>query len=352
MSLSPVLLGSSDTYDHVRSPHAECQFRTKPMDRTPDWQGAVLSCGVRLELSQEQLLQLKSGALLRARSREPGAFGKAARTVGASIDSLRDFIRLHQKDYLSDRAYSEADKDKIEVEVGLFVKTCTQQVEANGESHVRTAPAINEQTAAHLHGVVLSLAEQLHSASSRFDQCRAARYQQLADRESARALLHRHQQRHTDQQQQQQQRQQQRQWGGEVQGQGPGVSSTQPEHQGRASPLHWEGPEEREGQQPLPLGASFQALEQLSSKGRAVLQVERTVRELATLNTLFSTAVLHQAEAIEAIYTASVEASQHLKLGNSELRKTMAVNNSSQRYILALLLAATLGLLFFDWFNS
>ncbi|GFH23471.1 t-SNARE coiled-coil homology domain-containing protein, partial [Haematococcus lacustris] len=53
-----------------------------------------------------------------------------ARAQGASIDSLRDFIRLHQKDYLSDRAYSEADKDKIEVEVGLFVKTCTQQVEA------------------------------------------------------------------------------------------------------------------------------------------------------------------------------------------------------------------------------
>jgi hypothetical protein len=40
---------------------------------------------------------------------------------------------------------------------------------------------------------------------------------------------------------------------------------------------------------------------------------------------------------------------QHLKKGNVEIRKTIAVNRSTQKYIVALLLAATLGLLFLDW---
>lgn len=45
------------------------------------------------------------------------------------------------------------------------------------------------------------------------------------------------------------------------------------------------------------------------STASRVSQVERTVREIATLNQMFSTAVLHQAEAIEAIYNNAVEAS-------------------------------------------
>jgi hypothetical protein len=43
---------------------------------------------------------------------------------------------------------------------------------------------------------------------------------------------------------------------------------------------------------------------------------------------------------------------QNIKLGNRELKKTVKVNQSTQRHILVLLLAATLGLLFLDWFNS
>lgn len=43
---------------------------------------------------------------------------------------------------------------------------------------------------------------------------------------------------------------------------------------------------------------------------------------------------------------------QNIKVGNKELKKTIAVNRSTQRYILVLLLAASLGLLLLDWMNS
>lgn len=43
---------------------------------------------------------------------------------------------------------------------------------------------------------------------------------------------------------------------------------------------------------------------------------------------------------------------QNIKRGNQELKSTVKINRSTQRHILVLLLAATLGLLFFDWFNS
>lgn len=50
--------------------------------------------------------------------------------------------------------------------------------------------------------------------------------------------------------------------------------------------------------------------ERLSNTASQVLGIERTVREIAVLNQMFSTAILHQAEAIEHIYNSAVEASQ------------------------------------------
>lgn len=58
--------------------------------------------------------------------------------------------------------YDNADKDRIEEEVGLVVKVCTQKIEqlknsVTAAQQVQPAtgrPAVNEQTAVHLHGVV------------------------------------------------------------------------------------------------------------------------------------------------------------------------------------------------------
>lgn len=65
-------------------------------------------------------------------------------------------------------AYSDSEKDRIEAEVGLFVKTCTQQIERlknsvlaaqaaqaqGGASNDSRSTGVNVQTIAHLHGVV------------------------------------------------------------------------------------------------------------------------------------------------------------------------------------------------------
>jgi syntaxin 18 len=76
------------------------------------------------------------------------------------------------------------------------------------------------------------------------------------------------------------------------------------------------------------------------------------MREITTLNQMISTAVMHQAEQIECIYSAAVEATGNLKRGNEDLRKTVALNRSSQLYIVILLLTASVLLLFMDWFYS
>lgn len=90
----------------------------------------------------------------------------------------------------------------------------------------------------------------------------------------------------------------------------------------------------------------------LNSLNKQTLGIERSVREIATLNQMFSTAVLAQAEQLEELYMNALDASHNIVIGNREIVKTLAVNKSSSRYILALFAVASLCLLFYDWFNS
>ena len=83
-----------------------------------------------------------------------------------------------------------------------------------------------------------------------------------------------------------------------------------------------------------------------------VAQVERTVREISTMQQMISTAVMQQAEQIERLSEQAVEATFHVRRGNDELRKTIAVNSSSTLYLVVLLLTASGLLVFFDWFHS
>jgi len=83
-----------------------------------------------------------------------------------------------------------------------------------------------------------------------------------------------------------------------------------------------------------------------------VAQVERTVREITAMQQMISTAVMEQAEAIEQLYNVAVDATTHIKRGNEELRKTIAVNRSSTLYLVVMLLTASAMLVLFDWINS
>jgi syntaxin 18 len=83
-----------------------------------------------------------------------------------------------------------------------------------------------------------------------------------------------------------------------------------------------------------------------------VARVERTVREIGAMQQMISTAVMQQAEQIEQLYSQALDATYHVRRGNEELRKTIAVNSSGTLYIVVLLLTASALLVFFDWFNS
>jgi hypothetical protein len=92
--------------------------------------------------------------------------------------------------------------------------------------------------------------------------------------------------------------------------------------------------------------------EDLTRSTNQAQRVERTVREITTMQQMISTAVMQQAEAIEQLYNVAVEATTNVRRGNEELRKTIAVNRSSTKYIVVLLLVASLLLVLFDWINS
>ncbi|KAF5838948.1 hypothetical protein DUNSADRAFT_1893 [Dunaliella salina] len=332
------------------------------MDRTAEWDLAVVQACHSQGQSQEQVLSIRSNALLKTR-KQPSEFIKVSKAVVQSICDLREFIRLHQKDYLSTSG-SRDEKDRIEAEVGLLIKACTQQIEQ-----------------------VLHIAELLHQVSSRFDKCRAQRYQQARDQRKPLKGLPQYNGHHT-----------------------PGshlLCSAAPNLASPPSQAHASGPGGRGNKQQDVLqkfGASFLghvreardalqgadsrsptgvdqgnaraqgaggeqkqaqmqqqeqlALEnqnlvaQLSATAAQAQGLESTIQDIAVLNQMFSTAVLHQAESIESIYSAAVDASQNISTGNVDLQKAVNYGRSSQRQILIILLAATLGLLFFDWFNS
>eukprot|EP00798_Chlamydomonas_sp_ICE-L_P032325 gene32325-16897_t len=192
---------------------------------------------------------------------------------------------------------------------------------------------------------VLHLAERLHSVSSSFDRFRSERYQQLVSEEDARkrgftvpnggkigkkwpSLFRPKSQ-------------------AAVPGGQKGGSSTASESPSTQNAFTGDGQ-----QQQMLEDANRHLVAQLQDTNTQVVGLERTLQEIATLNQMFSTAVLHQAAAIETIYENALDASLAIKSGNLELKKTVAVNRSTQKYIFYLLLACTMGLLIFDWLMS
>ncbi|KAG2450660.1 hypothetical protein HYH02_004500 [Chlamydomonas schloesseri] len=355
----------------------------------------------------------------------PGSFAVAAKGVEDSIRTLWDSIRSMQRDYAKEAgalATPDPAKDAAEAQVAAFVKRVGGYIDRLKEAVAaaqkgRRGPApeggggeepqqqrANEQTVAHMTGVVLILAEHLHRAAMALDRLRAARYQALLDKRgpgmlppapaaasaataavvaaaaastsgrggakqdgdtaprygpvaSARAAamaVARSGWQHM------------LGGGGSSSSNGNLASSaaaaaaaggksggeTGPTGLGLADGTDG-GPEVwPEGQAQEVEQENKALLERLTATRNAAFSVEQSVRDVAALNQMFSTAVLAQAETIESIYMAAVEATHNITRGNESLTKTVAINRSSTRHILVLLLLATACLLFFDWFNS
>lgn len=238
----------------------------------------------------------------------------------------------------------ESERDQIEEEVGSFVRACGSNIEKlqnmihkiPSSSPAKKHVPPSADLLAHRQGLVLILSERLGTITSDFDRLRSLRYKQLQKQEANRkrrtpqALSHSHR-RTTD------------------------------------SPV-------MKGTNTLNLNASFdavassnapqqQAQQQVDAENLALQQellsmmdqsqhAERTVREIAILNQMFSTAILHQSEQIEKLYSQAVAATGSIQAANIQLDKAVKTNKSSQKLMFFLLLTASLCLLFVDWWYS
>ncbi|GLC51579.1 hypothetical protein PLESTB_000517600 [Pleodorina starrii] len=356
------------------------------MDRTKDLIAAAERFLDTASLPPEQTRRLREAVLLGRRSRAPGSFAVAAKGVEDSVVTLWGSIRSMQQEYAREAgalAVGDPAKDANEAQVAAFIGRIGGYIDRLKEAATaaqKSAERVNEQTSAHMHGVVLILAERLHRATMSFDRLRAARYQALVDQRAPGLAAAAAVGSSTSAAGGRAGRQAGAQAAAAESGR-PGAAVTTARSGGwqHILGLHLSGPKGHEhDDEDGPLGSpsardaaaaakrgtdwpvqlqdmeqeNKALLERLTATRGSALSVEQAVRDVAALNQMFSSAVLAQAETIEAIYLAAVDATHNITAGNEALTKTVAVNRSTTRYIVVLLLVATLCLLFFDWFNS
>ncbi|MCO5586315.1 hypothetical protein L7F22_040254 [Adiantum nelumboides] len=259
------------------------------------------------------------------------SFLNAAIETMKSINTLQNFVVTRQKDYTDRLRSTEQDRDSIEHEVGLFVKTCRERIDLLTASigkeenvgHPRwfsglTGSAGNADMVAHQHGVVLILSERLHSVTKLFDGLRAARFQEAIEKSMPRRRK----------------------------GLASKKSSTWDDNQesfkGEVSAV-------QELKQDV-LEEETHALQvELTNLLDTAQETERKMIEMSALNHLFSTHVLHQAQQIEMLYQQALDATENVEKGNKEIRKTIDRSSSSRTFLLLFLFVLPLALLFLHW---
>lgn len=284
---------------------------------------------------QEELRKLRSAQLLRSLGAK-NDFTKAAVEVAQNVASLRAFLAENQQLYAQQGRLRESERDAIEEQAGAYVRACSSNI-AKLQELLKGAPAASPAArvspsadlTAHRQGMVLILSERLGALISAFDRLRSLRYKQL---QASHAVRRRRL----------------------PQG-GPTLPNT-------TAGLH----AQLQSSRPQP-GAPAQQVQQvqtqvdpenvalqleLMSMSDSVQSAERTVREIATLNQMFSAAILHQSEQIEKLYSEAVAATGNISYANVQLGKAIKTNKSAQKCMLVLLLLASAALLFLDWWYS
>jgi hypothetical protein len=111
-----------------------------------------------------------SGSLILHSTPPHTTFTLTAIEILGNIRAMHSFVMKHGKDYLNKNRSTEQDRDKIENEVGLFVKACRERIEvlknsigieekqAHGASWLAALGRGSQNTdcIAHQHGVVCS----------------------------------------------------------------------------------------------------------------------------------------------------------------------------------------------------
>ncbi|XP_060187764.1 syntaxin-81 isoform X4 [Lycium barbarum] len=260
-----------------------------------------------------------------------------------SIGTLEQFLMKHKKDYVDLHRTTEQERDSIEHEVTIFVKSCKEQIDvlrnsineedANSKGWLGLkGDNLNADTIAHKHGVVLILSEKLHSVTSQFDQLRAIRFQDAINRVTPRRKR----------------------------------KNTTKSNAAETSESNLDPDMKRDSEvrdpdvsQAAPLRVQEQLLDnetralqvELNSLLDSVQETETKMVEMSALNHLMSTHVLQQAQQIELLYDQAVEATQNVELGNKELSQAIQRNSSSRTFLLLFLFVLTFSILFLDWYS-
>ncbi|XP_027366658.1 syntaxin-81 [Abrus precatorius] len=306
----------------------------KARDRTEDFKDAVRHSARSLGYDEAKLASILASFIIhKPPQRSP--FTKAALKTLESIGELEQFLLKHRKDYTDLHRTTEQERDSIEHEVSVFIKTCQEQIDvlknsinqevenSKGWLGIATAKA-NVDTIAHKHGVVLILSERLHSVTAQFDQLRAVRFQDAINRVIPRRKLNR-------------------------------VTRKDSVETSKSDELELKEPDELR-REPLRvqqlLDDETRALQvELSSLLDTVQETETKMVEMSALNHLMSTHVLQQAQQIEHLYEQAVEATKNVELGNKELSQAIRRNSSSRTFLLLFLFVLTFSIIFLDWYS-
>ncbi|BDA47671.1 Syntaxin-18 [Coccomyxa sp. Obi] len=297
------------------------------LDRTAEYWDTVNAVAHKSGLTEDKLRKLKSAQILRSLAQKTD-FSVAAVELAKNINALRAFVKEHQRDYVQSGRCSEVERDRIEEQVGRYMRSCTANIarlEASIKADQPGVRSLNPHMIAHRHGVALILSERLHAIGSSFDQCRSVRYRQLKL--------------------QQMRQQQQRKRLNSVQN----SSAYRPELEAQQQSLPSDMLQE---QQQLIEEENRALVQQLMSLNQGATSIETTMRELATLNQMFSGQVFHQAQQIEQIYEQAVQATLNVDRGNVQLQKAIKVGGSARSILFWFFIIAAASLLFLDWFYS
>ncbi|KAJ6799108.1 syntaxin-81 isoform X1 [Iris pallida] len=308
----------------------------KIRDRTEDFKDAIRSKAHDFGYTESQLAAVLASFILH-KVPQRSQFTKAAIKTLESINELENFIVKHRKDYVDLRRTTEQERDNIEHEVSIFVKTCKDQIdilknriydeEKNGSStrwlHMRDTSA---DVVAHRHGVVLILSERLHTVTAQFDKLRSIRFQDAVNRAMPRRKMPRV---------------------GDVKS----VEASKSDF-AEVGDLELPSSSGSVRLQDQLLDDETRALQvELTSLLDAVQETETKMVEMSALNHLMSTHVLQQAQQIEYLYEQAVEATNNVELGNKELSQAIRRNSSSRTFLLLFLFVLTFSILFLDWYS-
>lgn len=319
-------------------------WMAKIRDRTEDFKDTVHRSAVSLGYDESKTAAILASFILH-KPRQRSSFTKAALKTLESIGVLEEFLLKHKKDYVDLYRTTEQERDSIEHEVTIFIKSCKEQIDVlknsiNDDEEAKSRGWIgfkgdnsNADTVAHKHGVVLILSEKLHSVSSQFDHLRALRFQDAINRVAPRRKPRRTGKSSTSE-----------------------ISTSSNLDQRQQSDSEARNPNEL---QPEPIRVQEQYLDdetralqvELTGLLDAVQQTETKMVEMSALNHLMSTHVLQQAQQIEYLYDQAVEATKNVELGNKELTKAIQRNSSSRTFLLLFLFVLTFSILFLDWYN-